>query len=108
MTLTKGGDNMAFGQQNYDHVLAGPCSDPDCELHHPAMIEDWDQRLTACAWFLAGAQAAVVRALEDFDANVFGDSDDRWAFLGDYDPSRDSLGMIHPQRSVETDLLEDR
>lgn len=88
---------MAAGKQNYEHVLRGECTDPDCELHNPAVIEDEDQRLTACAWFLAGARAAVIQALEDFDANVFGDSDDRWAFLGEKDPGMLPPGELDPR-----------
>jgi hypothetical protein len=94
-----GGDTMSVGENNLKHVLEGNCTDRDCELHRPAVIEDEEYRLTACAWFLAGAQAAIAQALEDFDASVFGDSDDRWSFLGDD-------GDI--DRDVETDLLEDR
>lgn len=48
---------MTVGQRNLNHVLHGFCNDPDCELHHPEVIEDDEQSLTARAWFLAGAIA---------------------------------------------------
>lgn len=50
---------MSAGVANLRHVLENTCTDPDCELHHPEMIEDKNERLTALAWFTAGAQHAV-------------------------------------------------
>lgn len=51
---TKGPDNMGHVMQ---HGL--DCGDPDCELHHPSVIEDEPQRLTAMAWQLVGAYKAI-------------------------------------------------
>lgn len=70
------------GQNNLKHVLAGDCNDPDCEIHNPAVIEDESERLTACAWFLAGAAKAAYQAAEHFDTEITGDKDSMWEFLG--------------------------
>jgi hypothetical protein len=91
----RGGDTIGAGENNYNHVLNGNCTDPDCELHRPAVIEDENDRLTACAWFLAGAFAALNFAACPEWAE---DSDTRWDFLGD----------DGEPRNVETDLQEDR
>lgn len=48
---------MAAGKKNLIHALADVCEDPDCEIHAPTVIEDEDQRLTALAWYYAGATA---------------------------------------------------
>ena len=49
---------MSVGGANLDHVLTTEvCVDPDCELHYPEVIETDSERLTALAWFFAGAQA---------------------------------------------------
>lgn len=42
---------------NMNHALANNCTDPDCEIHVPTCIEDRAERLTAMAWFYAGACA---------------------------------------------------
>lgn len=48
---------MSAGASNLRHVLDQPdCTDPDCELHVPTVIEDRYRRFTAFAWFIAGAQ----------------------------------------------------
>ena len=51
---------MSAGERNLRHALGDfngdtCCEDPECELHQPQVIEDENQRLTALAWFLAGA-----------------------------------------------------
>lgn len=38
---------------------AAPCSDPDCEIHHPSVIEDDRERRMALAWYTAGALATL-------------------------------------------------
>lgn len=38
------------------------CSDPDCEIHHPEVIEDEGSRLTAMAWYEAGRRSEEARA----------------------------------------------
>ena len=48
-------DYIRVSAQNLEHVLTGECHDPDCELHHPEVIEDPRERLTALAWYFAGA-----------------------------------------------------
>jgi len=47
------------GHQNLEHVREFPadCGDPDCELHSPWVIEDESERLTAIAWYVAGARS---------------------------------------------------
>jgi hypothetical protein len=49
---------MAAGKNNLMHALSNDCHDPDCEIHNPEVIEDDNSRLTALAWFYAGAVAA--------------------------------------------------
>lgn len=41
---------MAAGRENLLHAYSS-CSDPDCEIHHPEVIEDYDSRATAKAWY---------------------------------------------------------
>jgi hypothetical protein len=53
----QGGDEMAAGMKNLQHALADVCTDPDCEIHAPTVIEDDNERLTALAWYYAGAVA---------------------------------------------------
>jgi hypothetical protein len=45
------------GMRNLEHAREGLglCNDPDCEIHNPEVIEPTNERLTALAWFLAGA-----------------------------------------------------
>jgi len=56
--MRRASDNSAVAKRNLNHALAGNCTDPDCEIHMPSVIEDRGQRLTALAWFIAGAMAA--------------------------------------------------
>jgi hypothetical protein len=49
--------NAGVAKRNFNHALA-PCHDPDCEIHHPSVIEERPARLTAMAWYLAGVMAA--------------------------------------------------
>jgi hypothetical protein len=56
-------DDRTVGQRNLEHVLEDSCTDPDCELHNPEVIETSEERWTAKAWFLAGSHA-MLRALE--------------------------------------------
>jgi hypothetical protein len=66
------------GPNNLNHVLDSmqrPCTDPDCELHHPEVIEEESERLTATAWFIAGilhghSYDTITRAAEDLARNV--------------------------------------
>lgn len=46
-------------RMNLDHALANDCTDPDCEVHVPSCIEDDRERLTAMAWYYAGACALL-------------------------------------------------
>lgn len=57
---------MTVGQRNLEHVLEfeTSCTDPDCELHRPEVIESDEERYTAKAWFLAGAKA-MMRSIDD-------------------------------------------
>jgi hypothetical protein len=52
-------DPPMAGPANLRHVLTEECWDPDCELHHPEVIEMTAERLTALAWYLAGAQEGL-------------------------------------------------
>jgi hypothetical protein len=56
---SKWDDLVKISARNLHHVLTEECHDPDCELHHPERIEDDRERLTALAWFLAGAQEGL-------------------------------------------------
>jgi hypothetical protein len=58
---------MTVGQTNIAHVLQdGNCDDPDCELHHPEVIETESERNTACAWYLAGAFAMELKIRSEY------------------------------------------
>lgn len=60
---------MGTGLQNLNHVLQLPeCHDPDCELHHPDVIEEEDERLTATAWQLVGAWKGIALVEEGLKA----------------------------------------
>lgn len=48
---------MDVARNNLEHSLANECKDPDCEIHVPSCIEDRAERLTALAWYYAGACA---------------------------------------------------
>ncbi len=61
----------------FDHKLIvharEDCSDPDCEIHCPWMIEDPDEQAAAIAWFIAGARAFTYQyrdAREEFIRNI--------------------------------------
>ncbi len=58
---------MIAARRNLEHAIANACADPDCEIHHPDIIETESERLTAVAWFLAGALAGpgAARGLAD-------------------------------------------
>lgn len=45
------------GLRNLAHAGTA-CSDPDCEIHHPEVIEGHAERATALAWFNAGKREA--------------------------------------------------
>jgi hypothetical protein len=45
------------GIRNLAHAGTA-CSDPDCEIHHPEVIESQAERATALAWFNAGKREA--------------------------------------------------
>lgn len=49
-------NEFAQGIRNLSHA-GTVCSDPDCEIHHPEVIEGHGERLTALAWFNAGLLA---------------------------------------------------
>ena len=63
---------MANGHQNYTHAALRSviCRDPDCEIHRPEVIEDQAERLTALAWFYAGAEALAVLILNEDDRPI--------------------------------------
>lgn len=65
---------MGVGYNNLQHVLKANCHDPDCELHQPTVIEEEDERLTAIAWLLVGADCAIeavlVGGLTDIKQNI--------------------------------------
>jgi hypothetical protein len=48
---------ISVHKQNLEHALDNGCEDPDCEIHHPEVIEEEPERDTAKAWFYAGAMA---------------------------------------------------
>ena len=48
---------MSVGINNLAHAVENDCEDPDCEIHSPEVIETERERLTAMAWFYAGAMA---------------------------------------------------
>lgn len=75
---------MGAGKANFKHALRGieSCTDPDCEIHRPAVIEDEDYALTACAHFLAGADRMVAYISGDITNELFGERDMRLDFLG--------------------------
>lgn len=56
-------------QNNLEHALENSCTDPDCEIHHPEVIETSEERWTAKAWFYAGA-CALVDQMEKIDTGV--------------------------------------
>jgi hypothetical protein len=47
--------DLERGVRNLLHA-SRPCSDPDCEIHHPDVIET-TERLTALAWYEAGRRS---------------------------------------------------
>lgn len=49
-------DEFATGIRNLSHA-GTVCSDPDCEIHHPEVIEGHGERLSALAWFNAGRRS---------------------------------------------------
>jgi hypothetical protein len=49
------------GIRNLAHAGTA-CADPDCEIHHPEVIEDQGDRATALAWFHAGRRSALYLA----------------------------------------------
>ena len=53
-------------KRNLDHAIENSCTDPDCEIHRPEVIEGDAERLTAKAWFYAGA-CALVDQMEKID-----------------------------------------
>ena len=68
-THTKGQSMYNVGRQNLLHAYAA-CEDPDCEIHHPEVIEEYASRATAKAWWAAGMhefQEAIYQRLRDND-----------------------------------------
>lgn len=58
---------MATGESNIDHVLANNCTDPDCELHNPAVaVEEEVIGNTDLAFFYAGATEMLAHLKEMF------------------------------------------
>jgi len=51
------------------HAIGNVCTDPDCEVHNPELIEDPAFRAQAKAYFIAGMYAALAEmkheALDD-------------------------------------------
>lgn len=46
---------MAAGRMVLKHALSDDvCTDPDCEIHNPWVIETLSEAETALAWFYAG------------------------------------------------------
>lgn len=70
---------MAAGRNNLLHAYS-MCSDPDCELHNPEVIEDYDSRATAKAWYSLG-----MLELADNIQELLRNADDRgnpvWAMI---------------------------
>lgn len=59
--------NMNASIGNLEHAIADKCSDPDCELHNPEVIEDGPARLTALAWYMCGVKELASR-LDEINA----------------------------------------
>ena len=55
---------MGAGSNNLAHAMTVHCTDPDCEIHHPEVIEFPESALTALAWFFAGVNE-VMEVLAD-------------------------------------------
>lgn len=47
-----------MGFKNIAHAFTA-CRDPDCEIHHPEVIEDVAAALTAMAWYEAGRRSTI-------------------------------------------------
>lgn len=45
--------------ENLGHAISR-CTDPDCEIHHPEVIEDHVSALNAMAWYEAGRRAGHI------------------------------------------------
>jgi hypothetical protein len=56
-------------ENNLKHA-SETCIDPDCEIHHPGTIDFEAERLTAKAWFLAGALAYQRITESEDDADI--------------------------------------
>lgn len=80
-------------KENLLHAYAS-CTDPDCELHHPEVIETYDERATAKAWFTIGMfelQERVEQSLRDFQI----DDPRVWALI---DAAIGTMGRHHELR----------
>lgn len=52
------------GFENIAHAFTN-CRDPDCEIHHPEVIEDVATALSAMAWYEAGRRSALFPRCDD-------------------------------------------
>lgn len=101
---------MAADENNLRHALENNCDDPDCEIHNPDVgIREGTVSFTNLAFYIAGAcnmQAMLLNEVENsFEENL------KENFI---DYHKEAFN-IHPgsfkivlNRTVETDLLEDR
>ena len=78
-------EGMTTAQRNLEHARhnSADCGDPDCEIHSPWVIEDEASRLTAIAWWIAGAKTTSSE-IEDtlqgaFDAKLENIADENLA-----------------------------
>jgi hypothetical protein len=101
---------MDQGHNNLRHALENNCSDPDCEIHHPDVgIQEGTVDLTNLAFFVAGACTIQAQLLGEL-GEVFDE-----LLKENFIHYNEEAFNIYPgpitvklERTVETDLLEDR
>jgi len=54
------------GEQALKHAIDQSCTDPNCKIHRPWVIEDLGEMATASAWYLAG----VLRGISMFGSQI--------------------------------------
>lgn len=98
------------GELNLAHAREGRCFDPDCEIHNPDVIEDDAERLTALAWFTAGAASAGGDDWPDPDDPDRGGRPIVDVYEGSYRPGNDAEShriKAEADAAVARDLADD-
>lgn len=101
---------MAADENNLRHALENNCDDPDCEIHHPDVgIREGTVSFTNLAFFVAGACMAGKAIQDGIESSIEDTINEDFRFY------HEEAFNIHPgsfkivlDRTVETDLLEDR